>query len=58
MDLEIPAGPTDLIPGPAISEMGALGIQIQIQGGKIEVKQPRIVTKKGGGKSGCNCGTC
>lgn len=48
MDLEIPAGPTDLIPGPAISEMGALGIQIKIQGGKIEVKQSKIVTKEGG----------
>ncbi|PJE81196.1 50S ribosomal protein L10 [Candidatus Pacearchaeota archaeon CG10_big_fil_rev_8_21_14_0_10_32_42] len=46
-DLEIPAGPTDLVPGPAISELGALGIQIQIQGGKIEIKAPKVVTKKG-----------
>ena len=29
-DIEIPAGPTDLVPGPAISELGALGIHIQI----------------------------
>ncbi len=47
MDLEVPAGPTDLVPGPAISELGALGIQIQIQGGKIEIKAPRVLTKKG-----------
>jgi len=46
-DIEIPAGPTDLVPGPAISELGALGIQIQIQGGKIEIKEPKIITKQG-----------
>ena len=47
-DLEIPAGPTDLVPGPAISELGALGIQIQIQGGKIEIKSPKVIAKAGG----------
>ena len=46
-DLEIPAGPTELTPGPAISELGALGIQIMIQGGKIEIKDPKVVAKKG-----------
>ncbi|MEA3414271.1 MAG: 50S ribosomal protein L10 [Nanoarchaeota archaeon] len=46
-DLEIPAGPTDLVPGPAISELGALGIQIMIKGGKIEIKDTKIVAKKG-----------
>ncbi|MCK9596890.1 50S ribosomal protein L10 [Candidatus Pacearchaeota archaeon] len=46
-DLEIPAGPTELIPGPAISELGALGIQIQIDKGKIAIKEPKIVAKKG-----------
>ncbi|MBT4376377.1 50S ribosomal protein L10 [archaeon] len=46
-DLEVPAGPTDLIPGPAISELGALGIQIMIKGGKIEIKDPKVVTKEG-----------
>jgi large subunit ribosomal protein L10 len=46
-DLEVPAGPTDLTPGPAISELGALGIQIMIQGGKIEIKEPKILTKEG-----------
>jgi large subunit ribosomal protein L10 len=46
-DIEVPEGPTDLVPGPAISELGALGIQIQIQGGKIEIKQPKVVAKKG-----------
>ncbi len=46
-DIEIPAGPTDLMPGPAISELGALGIQIQIDKGKITIKQSKIITKKG-----------
>ncbi len=46
-DIEIPAGPTELVPGPAISELGALGIQIQIEGGKITIKSPKIVAKKG-----------
>jgi large subunit ribosomal protein L10 len=46
-DLEVPAGPTDLIPGPAISELGALGIQIQIDKGKINIKDAKVVTKKG-----------
>ncbi len=47
VDIEIPEGPTDLVPGPAISELGALGIQIQIKEGKIEIKQAKIVAKEG-----------
>ena len=46
-DIEIPAGPTDLVPGPAISELGSLGIQIQIEGGKITIKSPKVIAKKG-----------
>jgi large subunit ribosomal protein L10 len=46
-DIEIQAGPTDLIPGPAISELGALGIQIQIDKGKINIKEPKVIVKKG-----------
>lgn len=46
-DIEIPAGMTELVPGPAISELGALGIQIQIKEGKIEIKEPKIVAKAG-----------
>ncbi len=46
-DIEIPAGPTELVPGPAISELGALGIQIQIDKGKITIKEPKIIAKKG-----------
>ncbi len=46
-DLIIPAGPTELTPGPAISELGALGIQIQIKAGKIEIAKEKLITKKG-----------
>jgi large subunit ribosomal protein L10 len=46
-DIEIQPGPTDLVPGPAISELGALGIQIMIEGGKINIKSPKVIVKKG-----------
>ena len=46
-DIEVQEGPTDLIPGPAISELGALGIQIQINKGKINIKQSKVIVKKG-----------
>ena len=47
IDIEIQEGPTDLVPGPAISELGGLGIQIQIQGGKIHIKEPKVIVKQG-----------
>lgn len=46
-DIEIKAGPTSLAPGPAISELGALGIQIAVEDGKISIRQPRVVVRKG-----------
>ena len=46
-NIEIPEGPTDLIPGPAISELGALGIQIKIEKGKIHIKEAKVIAKKG-----------
>ena len=46
-DIEIPAGPTDLTPGPAISELGSLGIKIKIEKGKISIQEPKIIVKKG-----------
>ena len=46
-DIEIQEGPTDLIPGPAITELGVLGIQIKIEKGKIHIKEPKIIVKKG-----------
>ncbi len=46
-DIQVDAGPTDLVPGPAISELGALGIKIQIENGKITIKEPKIIVKAG-----------
>ena len=46
-DIIIQPGPTDLVPGPAISELGALGIQIQIDKGKIMIKEPKTIVKAG-----------
>lgn len=46
-DIEIPEGPTELMPGPAVSELSAMGIKIQIDRGKIAIKEPKIVAKKG-----------
>jgi len=45
-DIEIKEGPTDLMPGPAISEFGALGIQIAVEDGKIAIKKSKIIVKK------------
>jgi len=46
-DIEVKEGPTDLVPGPAISELGALGIQISVEGGKIAIKSSKVIVKKG-----------
>lgn len=46
-DIEVQPGPTELVPGPAISELGALGIQIQIEKGKITIKEPKVIAKEG-----------
>ncbi len=46
-DIEIQPGPTDLVPGPIISELGAMGIQIEIKEGKINIKTAKVVAKKG-----------
>lgn len=46
-DIEVKEGPTDLVPGPAISELGALGIQISVENGKIAIKSPKVVVKQG-----------
>lgn len=47
MDIEIPEGPTELVPGPAITELGALNIPIQITDGKIHIKKAKIIAKEG-----------
>ena len=46
-DIEVKAGPTELVPGPAISELGAIGLQISVENGKISIRNPKVVVKKG-----------
>jgi len=46
-DIEVKAGPTDLVPGPAISELGSLGLQVSVEEGKISIKQAKVVIKEG-----------
>jgi len=46
-DIEIQAGPTDLVPGPAISELGAVGLQVQVENGKLTIKENKVIVKEG-----------
>ena len=46
-DIEVKEGPTELMPGPAISELGALGLQVAVEDGKISIKKSKIVINKG-----------
>ncbi|MEX0932562.1 MAG: 50S ribosomal protein L10 [Candidatus Pacearchaeota archaeon] len=46
-DISVPEGPTDLVSGPVISDFGALGIQIQIDKGKITIKKSKVIAKEG-----------
>ncbi len=45
-DIEVKEGLTNLVPGPAISELGALGIQITVQDGKIAIKSNKVILKQ------------
>lgn len=46
-DINIEPGPTDLVPGPVISELGALGLKIAVEDGKISIKQAKVIVKAG-----------
>tara|TARA_Y100000310_G_scaffold329076_1_gene398295 strand:+ start:4068 stop:5000 length:933 start_codon:yes stop_codon:yes gene_type:complete len=46
-DLTIPAGPTAFGPGPIIGELGAAGIKAAIEGGKVVVKEDKLLVKEG-----------
>jgi large subunit ribosomal protein L10 len=45
-DIEVKEGLTNLTPGPAISEFGALGIQIAVEEGKISIKKTKTIIYK------------
>ncbi|PIU76126.1 50S ribosomal protein L10 [Candidatus Pacearchaeota archaeon CG06_land_8_20_14_3_00_35_12] len=46
-DLAIEAGPTDLMAGPALSELSKVGLKVGVEGGKIAVKERKLLVKKG-----------
>lgn len=46
-DLAVEKGLTDLLPGPAISELGAVGLKVGVEGGKIAIKEHKVIAKKG-----------
>ncbi len=46
-DIRIEEGLTSLIPGPAISELGAVGLKVAVEGGKLAIKNSAVICKKG-----------
>jgi len=46
-DIIVEPGPTELVPGPVISELGALGLKIAIEDGKINIKEKKVIVKSG-----------
>lgn len=46
-DISVEEGGTDIMPGPAISEFGALGIPIAVEEGKIAIKKGKVIVKAG-----------
>jgi large subunit ribosomal protein L10 len=47
-DIKVSAGPTSLMPGPAISELQKVGIAASVQDGKIAIRKDSTVLKAGG----------
>ncbi|MEK6800884.1 MAG: 50S ribosomal protein L10 [Nanoarchaeota archaeon] len=46
-DINVESGPTELIPGPAISELSSVGLKVAVEGGKLAVKIGATIVKKG-----------
>lgn len=46
-EIEISPGPTDLMPGPVISEFSKVGIPAGVENGKIAIKRGKVVAKAG-----------
>lgn len=46
-DISVEPGPTDLVPGPAISELSSVGLKVAVEGGKLAIKQPAVIVKAG-----------
>ena len=46
-DIKIEPGPTDLVPGPAISELSGVGLKVAVEDGKLAIKTGATVVKEG-----------
>jgi len=46
-DIEVKAGPTELIPGPDISALSAVGLAPKVENGKIAIMQDKVIVKEG-----------
>ncbi len=46
-DIVVEPGPTDLIPGPAISELSGVGLKVAVEGGKLAVKLQHTIVRAG-----------
>lgn len=46
-DIEVKAGPTELVPGPDISALSSIGLAPKVEGGKIAIMQDKVILKEG-----------
>ena len=46
-DIEVKAGPTELVPGPDISALSAVGLQPKVEKGKIAILKDKVILKEG-----------
>lgn len=46
-DIIVEAGQTNLMPGPDISILGSAGLKVSVEEGKIAIREPKVVVKKG-----------
>jgi large subunit ribosomal protein L10 len=46
-DIVVEPGPTELIPGPAISELSGAGLKVAVEGGKLAIKLKATIAKAG-----------
>jgi large subunit ribosomal protein L10 len=46
-DIEVKAGPTELLPGPDISALSAVGLAPKVENGKIAIMQDKVILQEG-----------
>jgi large subunit ribosomal protein L10 len=46
-DITVEPGPTDLVPGPAISELSGAGLKVAVEGGKLAIKLQHVIAYAG-----------